>query len=141
MARDVWVGNDDGTGNAACGSVTELDASTGAVVRVLAGGHYSFDMPDAIVGDGTHIWVASLYDAMEPCQGGAPSSVIELSAVGGAWQETILGTCGILPRLAARLLGEHATCISPDGMAATGSRIWFGNNSSSVVSIRNGLSD
>ena len=40
-------------------SVTELRASTGALVRVFSGSGYGFNQPDAISSDGTDVWVAN----------------------------------------------------------------------------------
>ncbi len=42
-------------------AVTELSASTGALVKVLSGSNYGFDHPNAITSDGTHVWVANFY--------------------------------------------------------------------------------
>ena len=49
----VWAAN--GGGN----SVTELDAATGALVRVITGTKYRFNGPYGISSDGTHVWVAN----------------------------------------------------------------------------------
>ena len=45
----VWVANFGGN------SVTEINASTGAVVRTIAVG----SRPDGVSSDGTHVWVAN----------------------------------------------------------------------------------
>ena len=50
---DVWVANSGGN------SVTELSASTGALVHVVLGSKYGFDYPVAISSDGTEVWVAN----------------------------------------------------------------------------------
>ena len=52
-SHHVWVTNQVGD------SVTEMDASTGARVAVIAGARYRFDGPDAISSDGVHVWVTS----------------------------------------------------------------------------------
>jgi hypothetical protein len=52
----VWVANDP-TGPG--GSVTELNAATGAPIRILTGPKYRFNNPAAIAADGTRIWVAN----------------------------------------------------------------------------------
>ena len=57
-------------GNAGGDSVTELSASTGALVRVISGSSYKFDSPDALAADGGDLFVAN-YDG---------DSVTELSA-------------------------------------------------------------
>jgi hypothetical protein len=40
-------------------SVTELSASTGALVRVIRCPSYGFDGPEGITSDGSHVWVAN----------------------------------------------------------------------------------
>jgi DNA-binding beta-propeller fold protein YncE len=52
----VWVANDSETND---GSVTELNAATGALVKVLSKSKDEFGFPDAIASDGTHVWVAN----------------------------------------------------------------------------------
>src|SRR5215469_2760898 len=54
----VWVANRAG-GTTHQGSVTELDAATGALVRVIRGAQYGFNMPYAVSSDGTHVWAAN----------------------------------------------------------------------------------
>ncbi len=49
----VWVTNFAGN------AVTELSASTGALVRVISGSGYAFDAPMGIISDGSHVWVAN----------------------------------------------------------------------------------
>ncbi len=43
---DVFVVDGPGAGN--LGALTELDASTGGLVRVISGSRYKFDFPDAL---------------------------------------------------------------------------------------------
>jgi hypothetical protein len=57
-------------------SVTELSASTGALVKVIRGLRYGFDDPAAVTSDGTHIWVRNEHLGhralgldRHPCQG------------------------------------------------------------------------
>jgi len=40
-------------------SVTELSASTGALVKIVSGSSYGFDDPSGITSSGTRIWVAN----------------------------------------------------------------------------------
>lgn len=60
----VWVAN-DGTAENDAGQLgfheglTELNASTGALVRVITANRYQFAGPDAITFAGGHVWVAS----------------------------------------------------------------------------------
>ena len=56
-------------------TVTELDASTGAVVQTIGVGSY----PYAVSSDGTHVWVTNVFD----------NTVTELDASTGAVVQTI----------------------------------------------------
>ena len=84
-------------------SVTELSASTGALVKVISGSTYRFDDPDAVSSDGTHVWVANY--------GG--NSVTELSASTGALVKVISGS-------AYRFNDPHA-------IASDGTHVWVAN--------------
>ena len=87
----VWVANGLG------GSVTELSASTGGLVKVISGSRYEFDDPAAIASDGTHVWVAN--------DGG--NSVTELSASTGALVKVISGLELRVRRSRCHRLGRH----------------------------------
>jgi hypothetical protein len=78
--NDVWVTNTDArqlTGN----SITELNASTGAVVRVLNAAKYQFKGPWGIASGDNHLWVANA--------GG--NSVTEINASNGSLVRVIQG--------------------------------------------------
>ena len=62
--------------------MTELSASTGALVQVISGSSYGFQYPDGISSDGTDVWVANE----------TGSSVTELSASTGALVQVISGS-------------------------------------------------
>jgi 6-phosphogluconolactonase (cycloisomerase 2 family) len=75
---DVWivsngVKNYYGNGRGV-GSVTELDATTGRVIRVITAQTVPFDEPTAIAVSGSHVWVANL----------DYSSIVELDASNGS---------------------------------------------------------
>ena len=76
----VWVANSDGN------TVTELDASTGAVVQTITVG----SSPGSVSSDGTDVWVANTDG----------DTVTELDAATGAVVQTITG----LQRAQRRLL-------------------------------------
>jgi hypothetical protein len=40
-------------------SVTELDAATGALVKMIRGSSYGFDRPVSVSSDGKDVWVAN----------------------------------------------------------------------------------
>jgi DNA-binding beta-propeller fold protein YncE len=65
----LWVVSANGN------SVTELNASTGSLVRVLSGHRYGFDNPIALAVVGKTIWIAN----------GAGNSVTVVSSSTGAF--------------------------------------------------------
>ena len=78
QGNDVWIvssgvknyyGNGQGVG-----SVTELNATTGTVVRIITAQDVPFDEPSAIVVRGNHVWVANL----------DYSSIVELNSSNGS---------------------------------------------------------
>jgi hypothetical protein len=76
--NDVWivssgVKNYYGNGRGV-GSVTELNATTGQVIRIITAQTAPFDEPTSIAVSGTHVWVANL----------DYSSIVELNASNGA---------------------------------------------------------
>ena len=93
----VWVANNDGN------SVTELNASTGALVKVISGSRYEFNDPDAIASDGTHVWVAN----------DDGNSVTELNASTGGLVKVISGSS----------YGFN----DPDAIASDGTHVWVAN--------------
>jgi DNA-binding beta-propeller fold protein YncE len=76
---DVWVTNSNG--GAGSGSVTELDASTGAVIQVIKAKKYGFAHPYGVSSDGIHVWVTNFGD----------NSVTEFDASTGALVQVIKG--------------------------------------------------
>jgi hypothetical protein len=88
--------------------VTELLASTGALVKIISGSSYGFDAPDAITSYGTHIWVVNDGD-----------SVTELSASTGA--------------LAKIISGSTYRFDGPSGITAASTHIWVANTNGQSV--------
>ncbi len=110
---NVWVA--DAFGN----SVTELSASSGAVLQTLSGSSYGFDGPDAISSDGTNVWVAN-YDFDSVTELG--DSVTELSASTGALVQVIQGSVSLDP---------FNVFNDPVAISSDGTNVWFaspGNN-------------
>jgi hypothetical protein len=86
------------------GLVTELNASTGALVRVLDAPAYQFGNPTAIVADGPNLFVASLRYGTSPDAG----VVTELNASTGALVRVLSAPEDyILQPLAMTLQGGH----------------------------------
>jgi uncharacterized protein YerC len=82
-------------------SVTELSASTGALVRVIRGANYGISGPEGIALSGTHVWVAN------------GASVTELSASTGALVRVI--RC------------PSYGFDGPEGITSDGSHVWVAN--------------
>jgi len=61
----VWVTNPAG-GPSGHGSVTEIDARTGKLIRVLSGSRYDFRSPVAVSVAGDQVWIANLGPANLP---------------------------------------------------------------------------
>jgi hypothetical protein len=56
MLRD---GADIFVANSVDGSLTEIDASTGSLVKVISASRYEFDAPSSVVGVGDELFVAN----------------------------------------------------------------------------------
>jgi hypothetical protein len=99
---DLWV-----TG-AGYGNVTELNASTGAVIRVVSSLDFDFETPDTVAADGPDIWVANQNDQS------VKDSVTELDAATGKILRTI----------------PYSALPDPGFIYADGDHIWVANNDS-----------
>src|SRR5260221_1486607 len=99
---DAWVANYGGN------SVTELNAATGHVVRILSAGSYGFNQPWAIAVNGPDIWVVNT--------GG--NSVTELNASDGSVVRVLSGGTYGFDR--------------PDGIAFAGNDAWVSNYNGSA---------
>jgi hypothetical protein len=101
----IWVASCKGN------SVTEINASTKQIVRILNGASYGFNCPIALAYDGTHIWVSN------------SSSLVQLNASTGARIMTLTGS----------------NIPGPTALAVVGSNLWVLNQSdiNPLVSIFN----
>ena len=80
-------------------AVSELDASTGSLIKVISGARFQFDSPDAIVSNGAHVWETNYKD----------QTVTELDAITGGLVRVITEASG------------------PDAVAADRVHVWVGN--------------
>ena len=96
----VWVAN---AGDGASGWLTEIDAATGALVRIVAGQRYGLTDPVALAVDGNTLWVAD----------GTGNAVTEVNA-----------TTGALIRVIA---GQGDQFADPEAIAAGGGHAWAVN--------------
>jgi DNA-binding beta-propeller fold protein YncE len=112
----VWVANsryEDG----GAGWVTELSATTGALIRVIEGQRYAFTDPQALAVDGNTLWVAD----------GHGNAVTEINA-----------TTGALIRV---ITGRRYQFSDPAAIAAAGGSAWVasgGANSLTQISAASG---
>jgi DNA-binding beta-propeller fold protein YncE len=90
------------------GSVTEVNASTGGLVRVLTAARYGLNAPMGVSSDRTHVWVAN-FDG---------NSVTEINASSGA-----LVQVRAAPRYGFAL---------PAGVSSDGSDVWVPNGDQSL---------
>lgn len=99
--HSVWVAN-------LGGSVAELNADNGNLLRTLSNRRYGFSSPEGIAADGNHIWVTNL-------GGGANGhgSVTELNARDGSLVRTLSG-------------GSYGFN-GPWGIATDGTDVWVAN--------------
>ncbi len=93
------------------GSVTEVDASTGAPLRVLSGSQYRFNEPQALTLDGAELFVANFADG----------SVTELNTATGALTKVLSGP-------AYRFDG-------PDAMTVGGPDLFVANGEGSLTEL------
>ena len=131
----VWVANiwDD--------SVTQLDASTGVVIRTIGVG----GSPSSISSDGSNVWVTNSTDATVTQisavtgavvrtipVGASPSSVV--SDGGFVWvANTADDTVTQLSASTGAVLRTLATGDAPSSIAVRGTEVWVGNAGSSDV--------
>jgi len=92
--------------------VTELSASTGALVQVISDSSYGFNYPTAVSSDGTHVWVLNA---------GGNSSVTELSASTGALVQVISDS-------------SYGFDV-PNGVSSDGTEVWVTNYGGSVTEL------
>ena len=95
--RGVWVANGGGK------SVTQLNASTGKLVRVVSGSSDEFAFPDAITSDAAYVWVANYRG----------QAVLEINAITGA--------------LVKVHSGSPYGLSGPDAITSDGSHVFTGN--------------
>ena len=106
----LWVVNEDHLASQTGGnSVTELNAADGSWVRILTGSSYGFNIPDAIVFDGVHLWVAN----------SNANSVTEIDASDGSFVRTVSG-------------GNY-NFSQPGAMAFDGTHIWVANSGNNTL--------
>jgi DNA-binding beta-propeller fold protein YncE len=111
----VWVANKNGN------SVTEFDATTGALVQMIQGAGYGFDGPDAVSSNGTDVWVAN----------SDGNSVTELDATTGALVRVI--SAGTPPSSPAEF-SPNGQFDFPTGITAAGAEVWVLNNNGDINS-------
>ena len=84
-------------------AVAEIDRTINQVVQTLTDVTYNFDCPDALVFDGTNIWVANKLS----------SSITEPNATTGEWVQSLTG----------------AAILNPNALAFDSTNIWVSDDS------------
>jgi hypothetical protein len=105
----LWV-VDKGTAYGKGDAVTEINAATGHVMRVLSSPGYEFDAPDAIAVGGAHVWVTNGGTPLQPPSqlGATGNSVTEINANTGSLIRVIGAAKDQLNYLVAVVtLGSH----------------------------------
>jgi len=93
-AHYVWTGNEQGTSFKQLGSVTQIDAATGKIVRTIGTAvDRFFGNIQSIVSDGTHVWVVN--GSVYTRGGRRGDSVTELNASNGSLVRVVLLRNGI----------------------------------------------
>jgi DNA-binding beta-propeller fold protein YncE len=105
---DLWVAG--GRSN----NVTELSATTGAVVRTTYGSPFELSTPDAIAAVDGYVWVANAGDP--PTVG---ESLVEFAAGSGAFVRQV----------------SDLTLAAPRQLAACAGQLWLGSGYGSVVEL------
>jgi len=109
----VWVVNSGfNSSSNPVGSVTEISASTGALIRVISARRYRLIDPAAIAASRNTIWVVNSGDGI----GAGGYSVTEISAATGA----------LIRVISAR----RFRLFQPTGVALAGNAVWVANESS-----------
>jgi outer membrane protein assembly factor BamB len=152
QGAEVWVAssgtkNYEGDGQDT-GSVTELNATTDAVVRVIEAGSVDFDEPTAIALSAGHVWITNLYY----------DSIVELNSSNGSLTRVIKSNSLNQP-LALAVSGGHVWVADfqsnavtelntsngsvrrvltsgfdePADLASAGQRVWVTNDANSSV--------
>ncbi len=119
-AHNVWTGNDQGTSFKQSGSVTQIDAITGKVVRTIGppADHF-FGVIRDIVSDGAHVWVAN--GTMSTRNGQRGDTVTELNASNGSLVRVVRLHNGIYS--------------DPVGLASNGIDVWVTDQGGGVEGI------
>jgi hypothetical protein len=117
---DKWVDpalNQDGPSvTQGTGSVVELNASNGSVIRTLSGIEYQFNDPVGITSDGAHVWVTNQDDGRW---------VVELNASNGS----VIRTLPDLSVPGTDLMVEPF----PGGIATDSTHVWVADYANNLV--------
>jgi hypothetical protein len=126
----VWVANGNDT-------VTELDASTGAVVQTIDG----VNGPDGVSSDGTDVWVANEYDGTvsEIAIAGTPGFTITTSSLPACTTGVAYGSVALQEAGAGTSTSPYTTTLKwkkvtlPKGLTLSSAGVLSGTPSSKLV--------
>jgi hypothetical protein len=127
----LWVVN-KGTAFGRDAGVTEINATSGRLIRVLSSPGYQFDQPNGIAVGGSHVWVTNGATQQQPTtpDGATGNSVTEIAAASGSVVRVISGPkYQINYAFSVAILRAHVWVASASGLteinAANGSPAHF----------------
>jgi streptogramin lyase len=147
---NVWVTNE------ADNSVSEINASTGTLVKMLRGKTFGFDQPRAIVHISTHLFVANANDTVSVITAATSAAAGVLSGKGYGFDNPVAlaksgskllvlsaGTAGATGTLSVVDSASHAVIakvqdasfVGSVAVAATKSRAYIANDGNSVTDV------
>jgi YVTN family beta-propeller protein len=128
----VWVTNDANNNN---GTVTELDAVTGAVEQTIPTGN----LPDGVSSDGTHVWVANEDDGTVTELNASDGSLVQTIPVGNgpsaiSSDGTHVWVTNAADDTVTELVASTGAVVQtipvgsePDGVSSDGTHVWVTN--------------
>jgi YVTN family beta-propeller protein len=127
--------------------VTELDASTGAVIQTIPDGAGATPITGGVSSDGAHVWVTNLFANTVSELNASTGSLIQAIGVGGGpravssdgthvWVANTTGPTGSVSELNAST-GSVVQTIgvgrNPSGVSSDGTDVWVANTASNTV--------
>lgn len=103
--------------------MTEFQASSDKLIRIVRGKQYKFNYPDSIAVDHAAVWVSNLYGY----------SVTEFAKATGKLLRVIKGTKFGLVRARQGVQGRPYGFSLPDSITSDGSRVWVANHGANSV--------
>jgi hypothetical protein len=117
--NSVWVVNQFDGNHFNRGSVTQLNAATGKLVRVIHGDKFAFNGPGGILSDGTNVWVADYASLRWNTNTGNYLGALTEFTVASGHLERVIFT-------------GNTAFSGPTSIVESDGRLWIGNDIGSV---------